>query len=91
MNYRELGRTGLQVSEIGIGCEGFIEEGGALTKDLIDLCEEAGINYIDLYTSNPEARSTLGQALARPTGEIYLARASVHHLAERPVQADPPA
>ena len=47
MNYRELGRTGLQVSEIGIGCEGFIEEGGALTKDLIDLCEEAGINYID--------------------------------------------
>ena len=64
MNYRELGRTGLQVSEIGIGCEGFIEEGGALTKDLIDLCEEAGINYIDLYTSNPEARSTLGQALA---------------------------
>lgn len=26
MRYRELGRTGLMVSEIGMGCEGFAED-----------------------------------------------------------------
>lgn len=72
MNYRELGRTGLMVSEIGMGCEGFIEEEGALTQGLIDLCEKAGVNYIDLYTSNPAARSSLGKALAGRREKFYL-------------------
>lgn len=63
MHYRELGTTGLQVSEIGMGCEGFVDHDGIYTKDFLDFAETVGINYLDLYLSNPEMRSTVGEAL----------------------------
>ena len=63
MIYRELGKTGLNVSEIGMGCEGFGEENCAMTKKLFDAAAEAGVNYFDLYTSNPAIREAVGEAL----------------------------
>lgn len=63
MRYLPLGATGLRVSEIGMGCEGFNEEGGRRTRALIDLAHKNGVNYIDLYTSSPIVRSSLGDAL----------------------------
>lgn len=64
MIYRELGNTGLQVSEIGIGCEGFGENGCRNTALLLDEAEKLGINYVDLYTSDPAIRGAVGEALA---------------------------
>ncbi len=63
MNYRTLGRTGIQAGEIGIGCEGFLEKSEETVKQFIDLMEEAGANCIDLYSPNPDMRSALGKAL----------------------------
>ena len=63
MNYRELGSTGLKVSEIGIGCEGMTEENYTMCKKLFDTAESRGINYFDLYSSDPELRSAVGHAL----------------------------
>lgn len=63
MNYRELGNTGLKVSEIGLGCEGFAENECKNTQPMLEAAEKYGINYFDLYTSNPEVRSNIGQAL----------------------------
>lgn len=63
MKYRDLGATGLKVSEIGIGCEGFAGDDCRNTKVLLDMAEENGINYFDLYTSNPEVRASVGNAL----------------------------
>ncbi len=63
MRYRELGNTGLLVSEIGMGCEGFSENNCAMTKELFDLAERKGINYFDLYASDPKLRSAVGNAL----------------------------
>ena len=63
MKYRELGNTGLMVSEIGMGCEGFREDGFAMTKRLFDAAEEAGVNYFDLYASDPAMRRAAGQAM----------------------------
>ena len=65
MNYRELGNTGLMVSEIGLGCEGFAEDGCRGAKLLLDEAQRQGINYFDLYTSNPQVRSAVGEALRR--------------------------
>ena len=63
MRYRELGNTGLLVSEIGMGFEGFSENNCAMTKELFDLAEREGINYFDLYASDPKLRSAVGNAL----------------------------
>lgn len=63
MQYRTLGRTGLKVSEIGMGCEGFAEDNGAMCRKLVDIADAHGINYIDLYSSSPLIRTKLGEAL----------------------------
>lgn len=63
MEYRELGRTGLLVSEIGMGCEGFVGKPYAEVEKMVDAMESGGVNCIDLYTPNPDFRSNLGRAL----------------------------
>lgn len=76
MIYRELGKTGLKVSEIGMGCEGFAEENCKMTKKLFDAAEIAGINYFDLYTSNPAVRKAVGDAL-RGRREKFIAQSHI--------------
>lgn len=63
LEYRELGRTGLKVSEIGMGCEGFVGKPYEQVKEMVDVMEAAGVNCIDLYTSNPQVRTDLGRAM----------------------------
>ena len=63
MQYRTLGRTGIRVSEIGMGCEGFSGKTAAQVRGMVDLMDSAGVNCIDLYTPEPELLDNLGRAL----------------------------
>lgn len=63
MNYRMLGRTGLSVSEIGLGCEGFAGKSMELTKKMFDLAIDSEVNCMDLYSPDPELRSRIGTVL----------------------------
>ncbi len=72
MKYRNLGNTGLKVSEIGMGCEGFAENECENTKLLFDAAEKCGINYFDLYTSDPKVRASVGLALSGRREEFMI-------------------
>ena len=63
MKYRDLGNTGLKVSEIGLGAEWLERHNEAEVKEIIDCCEGYGINILDCWMSEPNVRSNIGKAL----------------------------
>ena len=72
MRYRPLGNTGLSVSEIALGCEGMSENEYTMCAALFDAAEEAGINYFDLYASDPRLRAAVGEALKGRREKFYI-------------------
>ena len=63
MRYRELGNTGLMVSEIGLGGEWLERHNTEEVKAVIDRCAEFGINILDCWMSEPNVRSNIGLAI----------------------------
>ncbi len=63
MRYRELGKTGLMVSEIGLGGEWLERHNTEEVKEVIDVSDREGINILDCWMSEPGVRSNIGLAL----------------------------
>ncbi|MCM1523616.1 MAG: aldo/keto reductase [Ruminococcus sp.] len=63
MKYRELGKTGLKISETGLGSEGFTGQTPEFAAQLIETALELGVNYFDMYNSEPYVRSNFGAAM----------------------------
>lgn len=63
MRYRKLRKTGLEVSEIGLGAEWLERHDSREIKEVIDTCEAQGINILDCWMSEPNVRSNIGAAL----------------------------
>ena len=71
MEYRKLGNTGIEVSEIGFGAEFLVERPYEDAEALIKACEENGINFVDCWMSEPAVRSHLGRAI-KPNRENWV-------------------
>ncbi len=72
MTYRQLGNTGLEVSEISIGCGGFGKLDTAGAAALMQVALDSGMNYIDIYDASPVTRSNIGAALAGRRDEMII-------------------
>lgn len=73
MKYREIKRRdNLSVSEIALGCEGFLEKSQEEFTAMIDEALRLGINFLDMYTPNPAFRDRLGAAIAGRRDKIVL-------------------
>ena len=64
MRYRTLGKTGLEVSEIGFGGEWLERHPEEESVALIQYAQEKGINIIDCWMADPKSRDIIGKALA---------------------------
>lgn len=72
MEYRILGRTGIIVSAIGIGGEGFENKSYDDCAAMVDCAMSEGINFIDLYNSNPDVRTNVGKALSKYARDSFV-------------------
>ncbi len=73
MKYREIKRcNNLKVSEIALGCEGFMDKSPEAFKAMLDRAMELGVNFIDMYASNPVFRDNMGAAIAGKRDKIVL-------------------
>jgi predicted aldo/keto reductase-like oxidoreductase len=73
MNYRILGRTGLQVGEIGLGTEHVVHEEQSMVNDVTAMAIDHGMNYIDFFWPQRDFRTKMGLALQGKRDKVVLA------------------
>lgn len=72
MKYRILGRAGFTVSEISLGCEHLQGKSYEVVKTVIDSALDIGINYMDVFMSEPNVRSNIGRALSGRRDKVII-------------------
>lgn len=72
MEQRSLGKCGIMIGEVGLGCEGFLGKDNKYVCQALDMMEKAGANGIDLYSPNPHMRSALGEAMRGKRSKFVL-------------------
>lgn len=72
MKYRELGNTGMTVSEIALGCEHLQGKDYDTVKTVIDASLAVGINFLDVFMSEPNVRTHIGKALVGRREQVII-------------------
>ncbi len=73
MHYRRLGRTGLQVSELGLGAGGLRVSTNDYATGMVRRAIELGVNYFDTSPDYGDSEDKLGLALQGVRQNVYLA------------------
>lgn len=72
MRYRRLGRTGLQVSEIGFGGEWLERHPAEESVALLRHAHSLGVNIVDCWMPDPKSRDIIGEAIADDPSGWYV-------------------
>jgi predicted aldo/keto reductase-like oxidoreductase len=72
MEYRELGKTGKQVSIIGLGCEHLDNKPYEIVKETIDAAIEGGVNIYDVFMPGTAVRENIAKALGNRRESVML-------------------
>ena len=72
MQYRKLGKTGFDVSEVGLGCEWLQGQNAKDVFAVVDRAIAHGINIFDVFMSEPNVRSDIGVALKGRRDRVML-------------------
>jgi uncharacterized protein len=73
MEYRLLGRTGFEVSAVGLGTEYLINQPKEKVARVIHEALARGVNYFDLFFAQPQFRDNMGAAFAKSRDKAVLA------------------
>ncbi|MBR1861845.1 MAG: aldo/keto reductase [Lachnospiraceae bacterium] len=72
MNYRILGKTGLEVSEIGFGGEWLERHEESESIELLKYANAKGINIVDCWMPDPKSRDIIGKAMEGSRDKWYV-------------------
>ena len=72
MEYRNLGKTGKQVSIIGLGCEFLDRKPYRQVQETINAALESKVNIFDIFMPGTEVREFIGKALGSRRKDVML-------------------
>ena len=72
MEYRELGKTGKQLSTISLGCEFLDRAPYERVKETIDAALDGGINIFDIFMPGTEIRENIAKALGNRRKNVMI-------------------
>ena len=72
MEYRKLGKTGGQVSVIGLGCEYLDGKPYTQIKETIDAALEQGVNILDVFMPGTEIRENIAKSLGNKRNQVMI-------------------
>lgn len=72
MEYRDIGKTGMSASIIGLGAEHLDGKSYSITEETIHAALEHGINIIDVFMPGDEIRKNIGRALGDRRKDVII-------------------
>lgn len=72
MIFRELGKTGLKVSVIGLGCEHLDGKPYSQVEETINAALEQGVNILDVFMPGKEIRENIAKALGNRRKNVMI-------------------